>query len=329
MQADPLRAPARAQDLTLRHRVREYRAGDLERVYPSLDLEEGFFINHGFLSRADYLLMLPRAPRGWSPAARRRARAILDYVRDRGAVHPREVDAHFPHGKATNYWGRQSNATTHMMLEMQYYGLLRIARRESGIRVYAVQPPTAAPKTRAERAARLDRMVDIVVGKYAPLPAPSLTMVIGRLRYAAPDWETDRTAALERARRRLAKETVDGVDWYWPADEQPDAVVRGAEPLDRVRLLSPFDPIVWDRRRFELFWGWAYRFEAYTPAAKRKLGHYALPLLWRDRVVGWATVKGTRPPIEVKAGFIGSAPRDRAFRRAFDEEVARLERFLS
>ena len=36
-----------------------------------------------------------------------------------------------------------------------------------------------------------------------------------------------------------------------------------------MRLLTPFDPVVWDRRRFELFWGWAYRFEAYTPLPKR------------------------------------------------------------
>jgi uncharacterized protein YcaQ len=51
-----------------------------------------------------------------------------------------------------------------------------------------------------------------------------------------------------------------------------------------VRLLAPFDPVVWDRTRFELFWGWAYRFEAYTPPRLRKLGYYALPLLWRDKV---------------------------------------------
>ena len=57
-----------------------------------------------------------------------------------------------------------------------------------------------------------------------------------------------------------------------------------------MRLLAPFDPVVWDRRRFELLWGWAYRFEAYTPAPKRKLGYYALPLLWRDRVIGWANL---------------------------------------
>ena len=61
-----------------------------------------------------------------------------------------------------------------------------------------------------------------------------------------------------------------------------------------MRLLAPFDPVVWDRRRFELLWGWTYRFEAYTPAPKRTLGYYALPLLWRDAVVGWANAVGAR-----------------------------------
>ena len=59
---------------------------------------------------------------------------------------------------------------------------------------------------------------------------------------------------------------------------------------EKVRLLAPFDPVVHDRTRFELLWRWVYRFEAYTPVAKRKLGYYALPLLWRDRVIGWGNV---------------------------------------
>ena len=45
VQADPIRAPAAAQDLTLRHRVRDYRAGELERRYASLAIEEVFFVN--------------------------------------------------------------------------------------------------------------------------------------------------------------------------------------------------------------------------------------------------------------------------------------------
>src|SRR5580698_8360751 len=60
IQADPIRAPARAQDLTLRHRVRDYRAGDLERRYPRLAIEEDFFVNYGFLPRATQRLLHPR-----------------------------------------------------------------------------------------------------------------------------------------------------------------------------------------------------------------------------------------------------------------------------
>jgi uncharacterized protein len=63
VQADPIRAPARAQDLTLRHRVAGYRAGDLERLYPALPIEEDFFVNAGFVTPALHQLMHPRTPR--------------------------------------------------------------------------------------------------------------------------------------------------------------------------------------------------------------------------------------------------------------------------
>ena len=52
VQADPIRAPARAQDLTLRHRVKGYRDGDLERRYPKLPIEEDALHNYGFVTRA-------------------------------------------------------------------------------------------------------------------------------------------------------------------------------------------------------------------------------------------------------------------------------------
>ena len=100
VQADPIRAPARAQDLTLRHRVANYRAGDLERRYPRLGLEEDFFVNYGFLPRALHALMHPRTARhAWTKARWRQAQAVLDFVRLNGVVHPREVDEHLAHGK--------------------------------------------------------------------------------------------------------------------------------------------------------------------------------------------------------------------------------------
>ena len=96
-----------------------------------------------------------------------------------------------------------------------------------------------------------------------------------------------------------------------------------------MRLLAPFDPVVWDRRRFELFWGWAYRFEAYTPAPKRKLGYYALPLLWRDRVIGWANVSVKNGALQAELGYVDSRkPSDRLFERELEAELDRMRAFL-
>ncbi len=325
VQADPIRAPARAQDLTLRHRVSEYRAGDLERRYPDLDVHEDFFVNYGFVSRAVQRLMHPRGgPRPWTAARGRHVRALFDFVSANGPVHPRTVDEHFSHGRVTNYWGGSSNATTHLLEAMHYRGLLRVTRRDSGVRVYAVHEHEPVPDGPAARRARLDALVDIVVGKYGPLPSASLSVLVRRLRFAVPQWTGELDRTLARARRRLAHARVDGVDWYWPSD----AAAAGEEPGDTVRLLAPFDPVVWDRRRFELLWGWAYRFEAYTPAARRTFGYYALPLLWRDRVIGWGNITVRDGTLHTDVGYASSPPRERGFRRALDRELHRMRAFL-
>jgi uncharacterized protein YcaQ len=117
------------------------------------------------------------------------------------------------------------------------------------------------------------------------------------------------------------------VVWYWPADENP--LSKRHQLDDELRLLAPFDPLVWDRRRFELFWGWAYRFEAYVPAPQRVRGYYALPLLWRGDVIGWANAALQEGTLQVGTGYTrGRAPRDGAYRRAFDCELQRLGDFL-
>jgi uncharacterized protein YcaQ len=123
---------------------------------------------------------------------------------------------------------------------------------------------------------------------------------------------------------------IDGLRWLWPAGEDPAAERWREDPEGdgRLRLLAPFDPVVWDRLRFELLWGWAYRFEAYTPAARRKLGYYALPLLWRDRVVGWANVSVDGGQLRHEVGFAGRAVRGAGFERALEEELQKMRGFL-
>src|SRR5882724_11536684 len=90
VQADPIRAPARAQDLILRHRVKDYRAGDLERRYAKLGIEEDVFINYGFVTKTVQALMHPRSDScvpaegnlPWPAARRKRAHLLLEFVRE-------------------------------------------------------------------------------------------------------------------------------------------------------------------------------------------------------------------------------------------------------
>jgi uncharacterized protein YcaQ len=326
VQADPIRAPARAQDLTLRHRVKHYRVGDLDRRYASLGVHEDVFINYGFVTDAVQRLMHPRGgAAAWRQARGKRALEILDFVRSRGAVHPREVDDHFAHGTVTNYWGGSSNASTHLLEAMHYRGLLRVVRRERGIRIYAAHEHSPVARDAVTRRTHVDALVDVIVNLYAPLPAPSLSSVVRRLRYAVPQWEREIPPALQRAKARLARERVDGIEWYFPQED----IRSWPDPPDSVRLLAPFDPVVWDRRRFELLWGWAYRFEAYTPVPKRKLGYYALPLLWRDRVIGWGNISVRTGTLHADVGYIPSHARlGRTLERQLDEEVDRMRAFL-
>jgi uncharacterized protein YcaQ len=337
VQADPIRAPARAQDLILRHRVERYRAGDLERRYAglgksALGVEEDFFINYGFVTRELQVWMHPRAacrvPIGsnlpWPGGRRKRAQQLLDFVRERGIVHPQEVDKHFSHGKVKNYWGGNSNATTHLLDALHYEGLLRVVRRDSGIRIYTVHEHGPAPADIAARHARLDNLADAAIRLYAPLPLRSLRTLLLRLRLATPQWEREIAAVIERAKQRLAHQNISGIDWYWPAEWS----AKRTAPDNTVRLLAPFDPVVWDRHRFELLWGWVYRFEAYTPAAKRIRGYYALPLLWRDQVIGWANLSAKDGELKSDFGYVKSAPRDQVFRRELEGELDRVQFFL-
>ena len=328
VQADPIRAPARAQDLTLRHRVIGYRAGELERRYPRLPLEEDFFVNYGFLPRAPQALMHPRdARKAWTPTRWKQAQAVREFIAERGTVHPREVDAHFAHGKTTNWFGGSSNASTQLLDGMHYRGLLRVAGRASGTRTYALREDSA-PVDKAGIDARLDALIDVIVHKYAPLPDASLGQLVGYLGRGVPQWDAARKPALLRARQRLQRARVDGIDWLWPADEHAES--RRWKPDGQVRLLTPFDPVVWDRRRFELLWGWPYRFEAYTPAPKRKLGYYALPLLWGERVIGWGNLSVVDGVLQAQLQYVdGQVPRDPLFKEGLQAELSRMRTFLA
>ena len=329
VQADPMRAPARAQDLILAQRVKGYRAGELERRYPRLALEEAFFINYGFLPRETLSLLHPRGePRSWNawdPGMQARAEAVLAFVRQQGRAQPRDVHAHVDHGRI-QWWGSDLNANTRILEGLHYRGLLRVARREAGTRIYEATPDRPQDDSPEARLARAGRLLDTVVQLYAPLPAASLAYLCGLLRHGVPHLAAEVRQFYRQAKSRYGHAQVDGVLWLWPHHEKPAAARHSVD--DRLRFLAPFDPVVWDRRRFQLFWGWEYRFEAYLPAHKRRRGHYAMPMLWGEQMPGWANLKVVDGRLQHELGFASARPRGRAFQRALDEALRRMREFL-
>lgn len=320
VQADPIRAPARAQDLILRHRVDGYRAGDLERHYPALGLDEGFVYAYGFVPPATLALLHPR--RG--PAPRGLTRRVLDHVTAHGRTHPRALAAALGTRRETNAWGGQSLATTRALERLHYFGHVRVAHRERGVRVYEAAAPREAPHAPDERLRQLTLQLLQV---FAPIAESGFRSVMALVRHALPG-VAGRAQIVARlvAEGAIARRDVEGVSYLWT----PDALDTQPAPReDEVRMLAPFDPIVWERGRVEHLWGWAYRFEAYTPVAKRRYGYYALPVLWRDALVGWANAAASGGAVDVQLGFIGKRPRERAFTHALDAEVERLRVFLT
>lgn len=327
VQADPIQAPARAQDLMLRHRVIGYRVGDLDRQFVRLGIEEDFLYAYGFMPSATHRLIHPRrdltcADGTHVPAGL--AADVLAFVRERGTVHPRDLHTPFGGERVLNGWGGVSQATTGALKSLHYYGLLRVARRQNGVRVYAVAPPYPDLLSPAER---LHRLIMLVTRILCPISEASLRSTLHLLTRGAPGLGHMHEAVQSLLKTgELARTEVDGEVYLWPAGLRAG---KPAETQGEVRFLAPFDPLVWDRRRFEHLWGWSYRFEAYTPAAQRRFGYYAMPLLWGNEVIGWVNLSAPDFRLACEVGYARSAPKGRDFRQAFDAELARMAAFLA
>lgn len=318
VQADPIRSPARAQDLILRQRVKGYKAGDLERKYASLDVEEDVLYAYGFLPRESWQLLHPRDRK----ALDKEEKLILRLANENKELHPRDLEPHFGNARSVNAWGGYSKVSTRLLENLHYRGLLRIARRQEGIRIYAPASESVQLLSPDERLKRLALLITKIL---SPIPLSSLKSTLRQLSYCAPDLP-GRATILQQLldSGELEAIQVGGVEYV----NHPQSRIDTEAP-DTVRFLAPFDPVVWDRKRFEHLWDWSYRFEAYTPLAKRKLGYYALPLLWRDKVVGWVNASVNDGKLKTEAGFVEASPkRDPKFRSAFNAELEQFAEFL-
>jgi uncharacterized protein YcaQ len=110
----------------------------------------------------------------------------------------------------------------------------------------------------------------------------------------------------------------------------PETLETSFDPADEtVHILSPFDPLVHQRKRLELFFGYEHRFEAYVPKKKRKLGYFALPVLIGDEIVAAIDLKTdrAREKLLIQQWTWVTDRSRRARKRQIEEALHRFERF--
>lgn len=318
VQADPIRSPARAQDLILRQRVIGYVAGELERCFPKLKAEEGYLFAYGFMTPEVWRELRWRSHGKLSKLER----AVLEAVRELGEVHPRGLDERFGRKSVQNYWGGKSKETKQALEKLHHHGHLRISRRERGIRIY--QAPDDESVRNEDPAERYSRLALATAHVFGPTTQRFLTTELRSQNHLVQS-RTERLAIIQSLvdSGQLIEFEVGGSTYLWRGDHWQSTSVP-----NRVRMLAPFDPLVRDRERFSQVWGWTYRFEAYVPAAKRQRGYYAMPVLWKDNVIGWANANMEDQRLKVDLGFAEKRPAAKAFRRLAEAEVDAMAVFL-
>jgi uncharacterized protein len=110
---------------------------------------------------------------------------------------------------------------------------------------------------------------------------------------------------------------------------RPDTIEAGSSGSEMVHILSPFDPLIIQRKRSHLFFDYEHRFEAYVPKKKRLFGYFALPVLLGNDIVTVVDLKTDRKKQELlvqKWTWVGNGPR-KGLKSRIDEELHRFERF--
>jgi uncharacterized protein YcaQ len=191
-------------------------------------------------------------------------------------------------------------------------GEVAISSRDSGGRLFDIADrvyPADLPHISAEEAARERaerRLASLGIARAKSVAQPVEPVDVGTVGVEA---------------------RVEGVSGTWRVD--PDALAQVDRFSPRTALLSPFDRLVFDRRRLEELFEYEYLLEMYKPAAKRRWGYFALPILRGDRLIGKLDAKADRKKGVLQVFAIHEdTPFDGSTTSAVHEEIRDLARWL-
>ncbi|MGL4254884.1 MAG: DNA glycosylase AlkZ-like family protein [Microbacterium sp.] len=315
---EPTAAVAPSADLILWSRLGwPYQPADLTRL---VEEDRALFEWGGFYrTMADLPLLRPemagrprsREARDWLAANAVFRQEVMDRLRADGPLRPAEIPDTAQVSWRSSGW--TNNRNTLQMLEMLVlHGDVAIAARDAGGRLFDLAErvyPTDVPEVSAEDAARERaerRLTSLGIARPKSLAQPIEPIDVGSVGEEA---------------------SVEGTAGIWRVD--PAAVDEVADFSGRTALLSPFDRLVFDRRRLEELFDYEYLLEMYKPAAKRRWGYFALPILHGERFVGKLDAKADRKGgVLVVNAVHEDAPFDPATARAVDGEIRDLARWL-
>lgn len=312
LQIDTIHVVARSPYLVLWSRLGDYEPRVLEELLASGKLFEYWSHDACFIPIEQYPLyrrvMLDRRSKSgrwiWLENRPEAADQILAYAAEKKTV--RSADFERKDGQKGNWWNWKEEKIALECLHTA--GHLMIARRERFQRVYALREhilPDWSDKLAPPYEEVLLRLTAESVRCLGAAPAK---MVADYFRLAKKDVGP---VLEELAEKGVIKPvTVEGIPGpaYVHRDnmELAQKVISGAVRAERTVLLSPFDPVVWDRARARALFDFDYTIECYTPEPKRKYGYFVLPILHRDGLVGRLDAKAHRREgvFEVKALFL-------------------------
>jgi uncharacterized protein YcaQ len=217
--------------------------------------------------------------------------ALLKRIRDEGALSIRDIDDDVLVEK-THPWDSRKPSKRALRLGF-FVGDLAISKRAGMLKSYELASRHFGWRRRPRPATEVQvakYLLDRAVRSQGIVSLDSICF--GSLSAKAAVAGLVETAV---RRKQLVPVQIDGAERvrHWVEPAQLEATVEPDRPA-RVHLLSPFDPLVIQRKRLNLFFGYEHRFEAYVPPAKRVLGYFALPVLAANAIVAAIDLKADR-----------------------------------